>query len=199
MDNQIGIEPNNPATQLANWLKEQNQNRGALAGRNVGTPTMQRPRVTTAPMMAPPELTPEEKRELDIQAVNAGVLSADEVPDYPGKNLMIEVEKIPSWDPSEHRLPEKDFISRATPRLPDFSRVQGLDLERGVAMIDGFEIPLPEADIDKNRTYIIGLAKEYFNNKLTEALAQYGKSDSQEEKTKKVQRKRKRNSKAASE
>jgi len=56
-------------------------------------------------------------------------------------------------------------------RLPDFTRVEGIDLLRDCVMIDGMEFPIAEHDALDFKQYVVMVARNAILIKLTEATS----------------------------
>src|SRR5688572_6734462 len=122
MYNQPGIVKDNPLTRMIEAGKQANIERGAVAGRSVGTPMTTLPRVRSQPMMVSP-LTVDEIAEADRRAVELGILSEDEVdPSHliPRESPVIPVS--PNYqNVSQPRQTAREFIP---PRMLDFNKVE---------------------------------------------------------------------------
>jgi hypothetical protein len=173
MYNQPGIVKDNPLTRMIEAGKQANIERGAVAGRSVGTPMTTLPRVRSQPMMVSP-LTVDEIAEADRRAVELGILSEDEVD--PAHLIPREDSVVPIKDghslplyPTPHQT-AREFLPPTPPRMLDFNKVEGLDLVEGKAIVDGFYLDLPSSDVKKLRKYVLELAVDYMTRKLAEAM-----------------------------
>lgn len=170
--NQPGIVKNNPLTQLLDEVKSINRERGALAGKNAGTPMVgvSSPNVRSANMNAAP-LTPREIAERNRAALAAGIPEED-LP-HVDENINMDGDiptqyKIAVPPPSPQHRPE--VVS--PPRIPNFKNVQGMDFHRNIAYVDGFEIELPEEDVKRFKIYVIQLAVDFVTQQLAKAIAE---------------------------
>jgi len=78
---------------------------------------------------------------------------------------MTALEFLARWD----NLPVQARVVEMT-RLPDFSKVQGIDLIRSVAYVDGLEFPLDAATVSDLRTLVLGVARDQILRQFDEAL-----------------------------
>jgi hypothetical protein len=69
------------------------------------------------------------------------------------------------------RMTAREAIAREYARLPDFTKVGGINLILDVLYVDGMEFPVPKADADEFRLYAITIANAAIVRKLNEAVA----------------------------
>ncbi len=174
------IEPDNPATRIFRQVQALNASEGRPAGRNYGGPISAEPpaRVQSAAMRAEPiVLDPAEQARRDSIAREMGILPDDD--NEPG-TYTAEAALAAS---TPVRMPVRvDVHGRAIvgpPRLPDFQKVQVLDLVRGVAVVDGFEVSIPSIDLPWMRAYAIQLVVDLMTQRLAQALAEVGMTEQQ--------------------
>jgi len=156
-------------------------NRSGVRGVASATPL---PTVQSADMgrevLAP--LTAEERAELDLKAIAAGVrdprIGSPEATDgnyvsldaaiAAGAPVEIPVERHPVGMAATGRIAAREFIAQ-TVRLPDFRHVEGIDLLRGCVMVDGMEFSIPETDARDFKQYVVETARAAIMTKLNEA------------------------------
>jgi hypothetical protein len=162
-----------------------NMNRGAAAGRMSGAPVqiLNGPRVTSAAMMAEPViLDPAEQERLDAAARAIGILPpAEEESGYTREEA--EAQGAPVREDTS-RMTAREVVALGgmhippivehldSPRLPDFTKMQGIDLMRKVAYVDMFEVELPDKLVNDLKGEILHLAVELVTRKLADAMMQ---------------------------
>jgi hypothetical protein len=136
------------------------------------------------PVVELPPLSPDERAELDAHARELGLMPG-EVQEEDSKYATLE-EAIEAgrsvhppapvgqpMDPTD-RPTARQFLARArvveTTRLPNFSKVQGIDLVRSVALVDGLEFALDQDTIVSLRTLVLGIAREQVMAQFDAAL-----------------------------
>lgn len=62
----------------------------------------------------------------------------------------------------------------STSRIPDFSRVQLIDLERGVCVVDNSEYPMDPADLPWFKKYCVDSVVRHVTDSIAQAYAQMG-------------------------
>lgn len=193
---QPGFQKRNAATEVADMVKQMNADRGVPAGRIAGAAiqAVTGPRVSSAEMLAGPrELSPAEQAEqaeLDRKARSIGIMPPLEEEESTPDNRMTAREimeaALPMREIMETALPvdtpaqrsigklTKEFIAQfpepAAPRLPDFTKIQGIDLIRNVAYVDTFEIPLPDAFVNEVKGVVLNLAVNLVTEQLAKAM-----------------------------
>jgi len=195
--NEPGIVKDNPLTRMMDAAKQENQNRGALAGRMSGTPVVPiGTRVQSGAMQSPRFLPPEEQAELDKKlleitvdaprsedgytsfedAANAG--APVNRPDVTPMTASEYVRAHPSATQDILRSAYGSSVeSEAPARLINFKRVQGIDLIRGVAWVDNFEIKIDPQDVRDMKKYVMDIAVAYVTQQLAEAVAELVEDD----------------------
>lgn len=167
------FEKDNPATRAAHEAASRNAAAGMPAGRSMGAirsgPST---RVTTAAMRAEPTiLPPSEQARRDSLALGLGIpLNAL----HPTGVIEVDQEKTDAerektWPVNTAR----EARTRMDRRLPDFLMVERFDLVKGVVVVDGMELPIPEDDQAWMRSYAIQLAADEVTKKLAYAMAQF--------------------------
>lgn len=171
----------NPLTRMIERAKERNMGverreapvdagaspsaRSAVIGREVETP-----------------LTIAERAELDEKARALGILPKEAGEDNPYPTLadaMNAGSAVPDEVPVPAgawagEVPVKKATVSAFPRLPDFTKVGGIDLIRDVVYVDSMEFPISKADADEFRFYVIQIAHNVITQRLNEAVAALG-------------------------
>jgi len=158
------FEKDNPFTRLAHQVAEHNRGRpmgrATFRGESViaaEAPTLVRSAAMNAPPPIPSALDPEEQARRDkLLAEHMGV---------PEENIR--------ESPHQHLLPPESRVS-LTRGIPRFERVQGIDLENGVVVIDGMTFPIPEADIPDMKGYVVQVATDAISTALANALISFG-------------------------
>ena len=191
--NQQAHFPSNPATQIMEALQRANAGAGAPAGRsysgggpiNVGVPS----RVSSAAMsgeVPPPRtISPEERAELDAKARELGIMEKDETGDdkYGSMEAALAA-AAPVERPVDPMIARRASVERmigpamfdaqrpslTRARLIDFKRVQSVDLMRGIAIVDDFEIELASVDVRAIKKLVLDYAVNYVTRQLAEAL-----------------------------
>jgi hypothetical protein len=163
------FEKDNPATRAAHEAASRNAAAGMPAGRSMGAIRSGPPtRVTTAAMRAEPTmLPPEEHARRDSIAREMGILEPEESPQN-AREFTAKSDYIPTT--------AREVLMRTDRRLPDFLLVQRFDLIKGVVVVDGMELPIPEDDQAWMRSYAIQLAADEVTKKLAYAMAQFSTS-----------------------
>jgi hypothetical protein len=81
-------------------------------------------------------------------------------------------EAVPVFETPD-RQTAREFLARraeALPRLPDFSKVQMIDMVNGRVLLDGLEFPVTPAELKHLRTFCVTKAKEQITKSLEAAL-----------------------------
>jgi hypothetical protein len=184
--------PINPLVELLNRAGQYNAEKGLPAGRsyaegqavNAGPQQL----VSSAAAGRVRQLTSEERAERDRLAIEAGVKdeslmnTGDEENDlYPTlADALAAGEPVKRPEPmvarrmsvqAEELLPQ--YTSRALnsrPRLINFKNIESVDLRRGLAIVDGFEIDMPPSDLRAIKEHVLRLAVDFVTIQLTAAL-----------------------------
>lgn len=124
-----------------------------------------------------PPLSVEERAELDAKARELGVLPSEEGVDNPYPTLADAMKAGSAVEgPPPPVEPVRQTASQASPRtvagvrLPDFTKVGGIDLIRDVVYVDSMEFPISKEDADQFRLYAIQVAHNVITQKLNEAV-----------------------------
>jgi len=178
--------PQNHLTQLIDRVKEENQmygGRGPVESTvSAGpTPTVRSSSLGPSVPEAPP-MSAEENEEANRKLRALGILPPDPEADAAYGSLEeameagMPVERPPMGEPIALHRPTRPMpnVARTSmpdaPRLPDFSKVQGIDLIRNVVYIDGMEFAISEEDSRDMRVYVVTTASNaimaQFNNVL---------------------------------
>lgn len=178
--------PENPWTQMIEETRRLNEAGGMRSAGPVSAgpePTV-RSAAMGQPVVELPPLSPDERAELDAHARELGLMPG-EVQEEGSKYATLE-EAIEAgrsvhppapvgqpMDPTD-RPTASQFLARArvveTTRLPNFSKVQGIDLVRSVALVDGLEFALDQDTIVSLRTLVLGIAREQVMAQFDAAL-----------------------------
>lgn len=70
--------------------------------------------------------------------------------------------------------PDPVVLDRITHKLPDFSKVQGFDLMKGVLVVDDVEFPLQEVDIRDMKKFALHVVLEGMTIQVAQALIAFG-------------------------
>lgn len=141
-------------------------------------------------------LTMEERHELDRKAVELGILPPEAIGittvgegEYATQEEALAAAGIdinamdvaaPTADPTlvprrtprmTTRMPAMPAQMRIieTPRFPDFTKVQGIDLVQGEAFLDGMAFKIPAEALRRMRQFVVELARADVMRRLTEA------------------------------
>ncbi len=147
----------------------------------------------------PPPLSPEQVMRANAQAAALGIVDADEL-GMPGEMgvgpteeeieamLPRRFQNRPSAPPRSNvgqPQPDADVIPSGRPMaaaqgifnarsLPNFKNVQGFNLERGVAVVDGIEFPLPDEDVLDMKKYALSIVLDMMVIQVAQALVEFG-------------------------
>lgn len=155
-------EKDNPITRIARQVADHNAGAGMM--RSYGPQV----RVESAAMHQPVELPPGEQARLDALAAQHGVPMSD----------LGEAEEAQHRGPSlaeTARLSFGAYAPVAPPRLPDFTKIEGIDLKRGEVIVDGLRFPVPADDLRDMWGYAMVIVKEAVMAQFERALAQVTK------------------------
>lgn len=94
----------------------------------------------------------------------------------------------PATEPVATR-PQPVVLDRITHKLPDFSRVQGFDLMKGVLVVDDVEFPLQEVDIRDMKKFALHVVLEGMTIQVGQALIAFGIPEEMARKTAETLRK----------
>jgi len=150
------------------------------------------------PVEEPPPLTAEEREELDRQAILAGVLdprlgnqNTDGTPINTPTTAYGSLEEAiaagapvnqpaPAVDPVENFrggatreqlvMREKVRVMTGAPRVPDFRKVEGIDLINNAVVVDGLTFPLSAEQALELRQMVVETARAAIMEKLDEAM-----------------------------
>jgi len=141
------------------------------------------------------ELSPEERQARNVQAVKLGIMTPEEAgmdveesgeyADLDSALAAGESVKRPEPDPqltvmaarkaslvtaSDVPMYGARSVRPTRARLIDFKKIEYIDLQRGVAVVDSFELDMPAADLRAIREHVLRLAVNYVTAQLTAAL-----------------------------
>lgn len=130
-------------------------------------------------------LTPAEIAERDELARQAGIIderlgNTEPLPTYPS----LEEAVAASAPVAPTRMTAREFLAsreRGTPRIPTFSRVEGIDLVHNMVVLDGMTFPLSEAKALELKRLVIEVAQASIMEKLTEAARLFFPAEKAEE------------------
>jgi len=173
--------PDNPWTRLIERAAALNAS-GEYRGGGGAASADPRPTVSSAAMgretVVEPELTMEERAALDQKAVELGIMSPEDATFIP--------EFTQQEDPlAAHLAARKVGTSIATQRIvheftasarfPDFTRVESIDLVRGVVILDGMDFPIHQEEVISLKQYVVDTAKKVVLQKLADATQFFAK------------------------
>ncbi len=185
--------PENPWTQMIEETRRLNEAGGMRSTGPVSAgpePTV-RSAAMGQPVVELPPLSPEERAELDAHARELGLIpgeAEEQGSKYATLEEAIEAGRsvhppAPVGQPTDptDRMTAREFLARQenlpirarvveTTRLPNFSKVQGIDLVRSVALVDGLEFALDQDTIVSLRTLVLGIAREQVMAQFDQAL-----------------------------
>lgn len=194
--------PENPWTQVIEETRRLNEAGGMRSAGPVsaGPEPTARSAAMGQPVVELPPLSPEERAELDAHARELGLMpgeAQEEGSKYATLEEAIEAGRsvhppAPVGQPVDptDRMTAREFLDRSaqenlpirarvveTTRLPNFSKVQGIDLVRGVAVVDGLEFQLDAQTVSDLRTLVLGNAREQVMAQFDAALTNMGEPD----------------------
>jgi hypothetical protein len=147
----------------------------------------------------PPPLSMEERAELDRKAMELGLIEPGAAGEPMLYATMEEALRAAGVDPNAAPAPTADPVealqfARQSPRprggylpppveikvvetarLPDFTKVQGMDLQKGVAYLDSMEFQIPAENLRKLRQFVVELARRAMMQKLEEAVGLFAR------------------------
>jgi hypothetical protein len=174
------VHPDNDYTRMIEMVSS--QNRSGMRGVASATPL---PTAQSADVGRvadpPPPMSSEERANLDRLAIEAGVkddrLASADPGQYPSLEEAVAAGAPvkPNYTPralmSRERMTAREAMAISTPRLPDFRRVEGIDLLRDRILIDGMEFPIPVDDAVHFKQYVVSIAKAAIMKMLNEATS----------------------------
>jgi hypothetical protein len=173
------VYPRNDFTEMIERTSSDNRS-GVRGGMASATPV---PTAQSAdfgrPVPEAPPLSDEERIERDRLAASLGITDGA---------LPTEQERYKSLDEAIEagapvrpaRVPvgaagyQYGVLGGAMPRLPDFTRVEGIDLLRNRVMVDGMEFPIPEEEAREYKKYVIEVARDAIFQALSAAETLFG-------------------------
>jgi len=164
---QPAYEKDNPMTRLAREVAAHNAGHGLPAGRGYGVgQTMVEPASMGRSVAVRQELPPppqEEIERLNRLALEHGVPASDL-----GVAEPMPTQYVPN--PLQVTRTLRD-IRPSAPRLPDFTKVEGIDLKSGHVIVDGLTFPVPENDLRDMYMYVMEIVQEAVMAQFHMALA----------------------------
>jgi hypothetical protein len=181
---QVPAYPNNPMTRMMERAAQRNAEHREVSVETGSSPAARSAAIGHEVIVAP--LSEDERAELDRKAIELGIMPNDsEIEGVTSTYASAEEaaragSAVP--DPPQSRQTAREFtdVSRATARetvandyarLPDFTKVGGIDLIRDVLYVDGMEFSVPKVDADELRLYAINIANQAIVAKLNSAVA----------------------------
>lgn len=168
--------PRNEFTEMIERVSKMNQGVRSAPVTAGDLPTV-RSAAFGEPTVVPAVLSEEERAELDARAIELGILPpADGTPPEAAYATMEEAlaAGAPVNRPPNPAAKSPVVSSAVTPRLPDLTRVQGIDLVRGVVYVDDMEFAMPIDDTRQFARYVMELARECVMSQFNQALATFG-------------------------
>jgi hypothetical protein len=152
------------------------------------------------PVSEPPPLTAEEREVLDKMAIEAGVRdprlgNTDKEPSTAYGSLEEAIaagapvnRPVPTTDPTMDRMTAREFLGgvgprtdltmrRAAmaaigaPRIPDFTKIEGIDLVNNRVVLDGLDFPISAEQAAEFKQFVMGVARDAILAKLEAAVA----------------------------
>lgn len=104
-------------------------------------------------------------------AINAGapVAPVERVPAGTQGMALEQVARNQSLGAQQGRQNARQFLAAAVPRLPDFRRVEGIDLMHNRVLVDGMEFPITEMEAMGFKKFVVETARTAIMDKLSEA------------------------------
>jgi hypothetical protein len=181
---QVPAYPNNPMTRMIERAAQRNAERREVPVETGASPAARSAAIGHEVIVAP--LSEDERAELDRKAIELGIMPNDSaiegvVSSYASPEEAARAgSAVPDLPESRQTAREFTDVSRATARetmaneyarLPDFTKVGGIDLIRDVLYVDGMEFSIPKVDADELRLYAINIANQAIVAKLNSAVA----------------------------
>ena len=162
-NNPPALYPDNPLTR-------------ALTDRNgspvTGTPLPStRSAVLGRAVTAPPELTSEEREELDRKAVELGIMPK---PDFEASKYRTLTDAL---NAGASVAPPARSFAPVEYRLPDFSKVGAIDLVRNVVIVGDLEFAITLDDSERFKKFAINVARNAIEKQFTDALRSLQQGD----------------------
>lgn len=169
------IYPDNPLTRMIERASQRGVERREVPV-DAGTSPAARSAAIGREVELPP-LSPEERAELDAKAAELGILpEGQEDNPYSSMSAALAAGASVEGPATPSPVVERTHIQAihkvvepALVRLPDFTKIGGIDLIRGVVYLDGMEFAIPKGDCDQFRLYTVRIAHAAITAKLVEA------------------------------
>lgn len=184
--------PNNSFTQLIERAAEANRTMGASGGGLASAgplPTAQSASLgREVPDEAPP-LSPEEREVLDRMAIAAGIRDPritvpEETEDQYGSLEDAIAAGAPVEKPAAVHAPDRSTAREFTggammkqptrqivPRLPDFQKVEGIDLTADRVILDGMDFPITAEKSTELKRFVVEVARQAIMERLNDAMS----------------------------
>lgn len=156
--NGMPVTPRNPFTDLIERVAEVNAGGGRRGMVEAAVSSGAAPTVRSASLGPLPELTDAEKAERDAKLIELGILPKPAEVEQPEVQEQAPVVSI--------AMNQRQVSKPEVPRLPNFARVQGIDLVRKVVYVDGMEFPVSEQDASDMRIYAMETARNFIINQF---------------------------------
>jgi hypothetical protein len=143
---------------------------------------------------ARPELTPAERAELDAQARAAGIMDEriGTAPEGTASAYSSQEDAVAAGAPVVRTpravvTPTGRVVTSAlvppivAPRLPNFRKVEGIDLLRDRVLIDGMEFPISAEDARGFKEFVVETARAAIMEKLNEAVGLFASPETAED------------------
>lgn len=163
----VPVVPRNPFTDLIDRVAEINAGGGGDRQGLVESVVSSNPAPTvrSSSFGTVPELSPEEKAERDAKLVELGILPPPEPVEETAEPAPIPMVRSPRMVVGP--APQTPTV----PRLPNFARVQGINLILKVVHVDGMDFPISEKDAEDLRIYAMETARNFIINQFNAVFA----------------------------
>lgn len=187
---QVPAYPDNPMTRMIERAAQRNAERREVPVETGSSPAARSAAIGHEVIVAP--LSEDERAELDRKAIELGIMPNDSAIEGVVSNYASPEDaaragsSVPT--PPESRQNAREFmqdyarglterrtaretVAQDYARLPDFTKVGGIDLIRDVVYVDSMEFSIPKVDADELRLYAIKVANQAIVAKLNSAVA----------------------------
>jgi hypothetical protein len=176
---------NNPLTRMIEGLSAHNaENRGSGAVVTGAPLPSSRSAAVGTIVEQPAPMSESERAEADAKLIELGIMPADggepntysSVEDAVRAGAPVEIPVTMNFRKTEVDMARNErqiFVAgqKSGPvRLPDFTKVGGIDLIRDVVYLDGMEFAIPKDHADEFRVYVIQRVREVITEQLKTAL-----------------------------
>lgn len=165
--------PNNEFTQMIERVAGHNSGGRGTASTFVGGESITA-RSSSLGTEVTTELTTEERERLDAEAIRLGIMPHPEGIGAGQYHTLDDAVRagmpVVPPDYSHMNIPAVP----TSPRLPDFSKIQGLDLVQGLLYVDGMEFPMPDVDVVEFKRYAIRVVQFAIQERLAASFTELG-------------------------